>query len=158
MRALTVWQPWASLIAWKEKHYETRGWATQYRGLVAIHAALNRDMTDELYRTNSYYRAVFERRGLVRKDGAFHLREGVVVAIAELKAVEKTEHLWVRGLAGGKITQQEKEFGDWGSGRYAWEMANVRELIDPIPAFGNQGLWEWRMKESEAERLPFVKG
>lgn len=39
MKALTLWQPWASLIALGEKRYETRSWATSYRGLLAIHAS-----------------------------------------------------------------------------------------------------------------------
>jgi hypothetical protein len=39
MKALTLWQPWASLLACGAKKYETRSWATSYRGLIAIHAA-----------------------------------------------------------------------------------------------------------------------
>lgn len=39
MKALTLCQPWASLIAWGEKQYETRSWSTDYRGLLAIHAS-----------------------------------------------------------------------------------------------------------------------
>lgn len=38
-RALSLWQPWASLIAVGAKAVETRGWSTPYRGLLAIHAA-----------------------------------------------------------------------------------------------------------------------
>ena len=39
MKAITLWQPWASLIACGAKKYETRSWATRYRGPIAIHAA-----------------------------------------------------------------------------------------------------------------------
>lgn len=39
IRGLTLTQPWATLVALGEKHYETRSWDTGYRGLVAIHAA-----------------------------------------------------------------------------------------------------------------------
>ncbi len=39
MKAITIWQPWASLIACGAKKYETRSWATNYRGPIAIHAA-----------------------------------------------------------------------------------------------------------------------
>ena len=38
MKALTILQPWASLIACGAKKIETRGWATKYRGQIAIHA------------------------------------------------------------------------------------------------------------------------
>ncbi len=39
MKAITLWQPWASLLACGAKIYETRSWATNYRGPIAIHAA-----------------------------------------------------------------------------------------------------------------------
>ena len=39
MKAITIWQPWASLLASGRKRYETRSWATTYRGPIAIHAA-----------------------------------------------------------------------------------------------------------------------
>ena len=39
MKAITIWQPWASLLVSGRKRYETRSWATSYRGPIAIHAA-----------------------------------------------------------------------------------------------------------------------
>lgn len=39
MKALTLWQPWASLVALGHKRIETRCWETKYRGTLAIHAA-----------------------------------------------------------------------------------------------------------------------
>lgn len=39
MKALTLTQPWASLVALGEKRIETRSWGTSYRGELAIHAA-----------------------------------------------------------------------------------------------------------------------
>ncbi len=39
MKAITIWQPWASLLASGGKMYETRPWETSYRGPIAIHAA-----------------------------------------------------------------------------------------------------------------------
>jgi hypothetical protein len=38
MKALTILQPWASLIACGEKQIETRSRAMKYRGPIAIHA------------------------------------------------------------------------------------------------------------------------
>lgn len=42
MRALTLHQPWATLVAIGAKRIETRSWHTAYRGLVAIHAGRHR--------------------------------------------------------------------------------------------------------------------
>ena len=39
MKAITLWDPWASAMALELKRNETRGWSTPYRGPLAIHAA-----------------------------------------------------------------------------------------------------------------------
>ena len=39
MKAISLWQPWASAIASGSKRIETRSWATNYRGPLLIHAA-----------------------------------------------------------------------------------------------------------------------
>lgn len=41
MKAITLHQPWASLIALGVKTVETRSWNTNYRGTLAIHAGLH---------------------------------------------------------------------------------------------------------------------
>ena len=33
-------------------------------------------------------------------------------------------------------------YGDWQSGRWAWELANVERFDRPIPCKGKQGVWE----------------
>src|SRR4051812_8909176 len=42
MRAISLWQPWASLWCSPAKVHETRHWSTAYRGWVAVHAAKRR--------------------------------------------------------------------------------------------------------------------
>lgn len=39
MKAITLWQPYATLIAEGHKVYETRSWATSYRGVMVVHAS-----------------------------------------------------------------------------------------------------------------------
>ena len=39
MKDISLWQPWASLIALDQKSIETMGWGTRFRGPIAIHAA-----------------------------------------------------------------------------------------------------------------------
>src|SRR5258708_3897578 len=39
MKALSIRQPFATLLCLGVKEYETRTWKTDYRGLVAIHAS-----------------------------------------------------------------------------------------------------------------------
>lgn len=47
-KAISLWQPWASLIAYGVKTIETRSWSTSYRGPIAIHAAKTTKGIDEL--------------------------------------------------------------------------------------------------------------
>lgn len=39
MKAITLYQPWATLVALGKKKIETRSWKTDYRGPLAIHVA-----------------------------------------------------------------------------------------------------------------------
>lgn len=43
MKAITIKQPWATLILLKEKQFETRSWQTKYGGSIAIHAGKSID-------------------------------------------------------------------------------------------------------------------
>lgn len=45
------------------------------------------------------------------------------------------------------LGEQEKAFGDYTPGRYAWILENVRQLNKPVPAKGMQRLWEWDAPE-----------
>jgi hypothetical protein len=144
MKALTLWQPWASLIAWGEKQYETRGYGIAHRGTLAIHAGLMSDSV-ELVKLNSVYREAFERAG-IKVDLGLDIPRGCVLCVVDLTAVEFTDGL--------EISQEEEAFGDYSHGRYAWKLENLRVLINPIPARGYQGLWEWPIA---IETLEFVK-
>ena len=44
------------------------------------------------------------------------------------------------------LTDQERAFGDYTSGRYAWLLGNIQKLETPIPAKGALGLWDWAEK------------
>ena len=41
------------------------------------------------------------------------------------------------------LSADELALGDYTLGRYAWKLANVQKLPEPIPAKGRQGLWNW---------------
>jgi hypothetical protein len=48
VKALTIRQPWASLVALGVKTIETRSWSTKYRGPLLIHAGMKMPGTDVL--------------------------------------------------------------------------------------------------------------
>ena len=84
MKALTLWQPWASLVALCVKTTETRSWATKYRGEIGIHAALKLPPVHEL----GDWAITYGRLTgwfMESPDGEFHdLHFGAVVATATL--------------------------------------------------------------------------
>lgn len=133
MKAITIWQPWAQLVAIGAKEYETRTWAHSYRGPVAIHAG-KRKQWDGMVIPCEPFRTPLRDAGIVTYTS---LALGCVVAVGELTAIYATRELWL------KLNRQERAFGDFTPGRYAWRIQNVRLLEEPIPVSGKQGLWEW---------------
>ena len=145
MKAITLWQPWASLIACGAKKIETRSWATKYRGPLAIHAAKNYNTPkcawQEPFKTGLAKAGMFtEYPG--GKLGFSLRHNGCVIAIADLvDCIEMTRMDIVT-----MVSEQEFEFGNYEPGRFMWLMENVRP-IEPVPAKGMQRLWEWPGRE-----------
>ena len=161
MKAITILQPWASLIACGAKQIETRSWEGKYRGKIAIHAA----KSCKAYHMNfafqePFYSALKEQSGCMLDQGAEGSEKrisyplpGSVIAIADL-----TDCLRVVGKISLKIGNEKRvaavlendmkvfgnelEFGDYTIGRYAWILDNI-QAIKPVPAKGMQRLWEW---------------
>jgi len=140
MKAITVWQPWASLQVIGQKKYETRRWATSYRGPIAIHAAKRsvRRTIDALAEGDlGETLALFER--LFPGPGELvQLSTGAIVGKAILTRCNLIDEAFV-----AKLTPQERALGDFTLGRYAWEFQELVSVTPPIPAKGMQGLWEW---------------
>ena len=124
MKALTIWQPWASMAAVGIKHNETRGYPTNYRGAIAIHAGKKS--------VNEIWSAYLDERA----RELFPL--GCVLATANLVECIKITPEFVATLS-----PDELALGDYTLGRYAWKLADVKQFQAPIPARGQQGLWEW---------------
>ncbi|OUN01378.1 MAG: hypothetical protein BAA04_07105 [Firmicutes bacterium ZCTH02-B6] len=130
MRGLTVLQPWATLIAIGAKRIETRSWPTSYRGPVLIHAGKSREYL---------HVAVFAGWagplwGRFPKPEQLPL--GAVVAVADLVDCVQMTEAYI-----AKVPMDERRFGYYLPGRYAWHLANVRALDKPVPAQGQRGLW-----------------
>lgn len=160
MKALTVWQPWASLLACGAKQFETRSWATSYRGPIAIHAAAVKvpQIIKRCFSTESSKQAFLD--AIAKGMNGVHtekevmelvnsLPTGSVVGVAQIVGccrifVGCNGKQFIRASHGiYKPTYRERMLGDWTPGRYAWEFYDMK-LIDPVSAKGKQGLWEWR--------------
>jgi hypothetical protein len=146
MKAITIHQPWATLIALGAKKMETRSWLTKHRDPLAIHAGKKID------------REACEREPIKSTLSAHgytadNLPTGAVVATCRIEECWEVSRC-LRGDVvlekdGGNtmredpIGKKEESFGWYDDGRYAWEMTDINKLSEPIPAKGQQGLWNW---------------
>lgn len=140
MKALSLWQPWASLMALGVKRIETRGWYMAHRGPLAIHATSSWDVrATRFLRGGSYeaglIRELLEERGI---RSWIDLPLGAVVCTVEVVDCLATQVL----LANDQVNKTELACGDFRPGRYGIVTANVAAFDRPISAKGRQGLWD----------------
>ena len=140
MKAISLFQPWATLVAIGAKTFETRSWETRYRGELAIHAtkAMPRDARELCYQQPFF--DVLHNAGY----DPFNLPRGCIVAITDLLRVEPM-YLYEPE----ELDEYNRAFGDWSLGRFAWKLVSIKRLEHPIPAKGSLGLWNWHMTPTE---------
>lgn len=173
MKALTLTQPWASLVAVGAKRIETRSWRTAYRGTLAIHAAKGfpSDARRELETFVFYgafrpdHAATLRREGVrlvpnaCAREVAGALPLGAVIATCRLISCIPTRELQenrvievdqAAGCGDFALDDRERAFGDYSLGRWAWLLTDVKPC-EPILAKGALSLWDW---ETLVQRVP----
>lgn len=137
---LSLWEPWASLIAAGFKRHETRHWLTRRRGPVAIHAAkiCIWDLEPELV----------DLCDLALGDGWRKNRPlGCIVAVANLTDCLRCEDVYQ------DIERCDYYAGNYAEGRFAFRFDNVRPLREPLPLIGRQSFFPWRPPADLEARL-----
>jgi activating signal cointegrator 1 len=155
VKILSLWQPWATLIALGIKRFETRSWYTTYRGNVAIHAAKHK-MTHVEYLVwlsalelaEENFEGFRHRRDIPLFD---NLPLGCVVAISDLhdcfQMISGYEPA-INPIEIDSVSELERALGDWRRGRYALEFDKVCP-IEPYPYRGAKGLQNIPSEEIE---------
>lgn len=131
MKALTLTQPWASMVAIGVKTYETRSWSTPYRGPLAIHAAKGWPEEARRFAMMNGLVQTAVGNGALGYDRPIPL--GYVIAVCELVDVQPT--------GGFAPNETEASLGNWDVGRFAWKLENVRQ-VPWVLVRGMLGLWE----------------
>lgn len=124
MKALSIKQPWANMIAGGKKVIETRKWSTKYRGPLLIVASLKPDLTALPETTDPKLNAK-----VVKEHGPY----GCAIATAY--------------LAGCRRMMREDEYParcKLYRGAFAWDLVNIQR-IKPFPVKGRLGLYEVEM-------------
>lgn len=138
MKALTLTQPWASLVIEGVKNWETRSWRPS--GLVigeriAIHAAKDWTRDDVEFAFDLAARDILPLARHPEPDT--DLPRGVVLGTVVFTGYTPT---------GPGFGELEELLGDYTPGRFAWGLADPREYARPIPARGMLGLWSWERR------------
>ena len=137
MKALTIQEPYATLIAAGRKTIETRSWpppASLIGQRIAIHAG------KQLWVP-------------MKEVGLSEVHHGMVVATARLmRAVQVFDWTCPEGVGCFAIFKQPEggtgaipvdPYGDFSVGRWLWMLDDVQAYGVPLPAKGRQGLWNW---------------
>lgn len=131
VRAISLWQPWASLWLSPRKIHETRHWPTDYRGHLVVHAAKKLvsecgEEVDEI--------CIAEFGSMWRRT----LPRGALIGIVDLVSMIRSEEFApaCRPDASNIIC------GDWSHGRWGWQRDDNYQRFDtPIPYKGQQGFF-----------------
>jgi activating signal cointegrator 1 len=172
LRTLSLWQPYASLVACGAKTWETRGQRTHYRGRIGIAstastpAAVRRSLRDSSARRGGGRYLFREHLGDYSLEGESHgvvraLPQGVLLATAELAdCVPMLGHedpsptggsvridppfLWWSDIDGDvEHIDDELPFGVWEPGRWAWRLEDVKPTTERCPwCWGDGGFRE----------------
>lgn len=122
MKAISIKQPFASLILEGKKTIETRTWKTDYRGPLLICAG------------KKFHSGLFLRDGFLHNAKGYatakNLPMGVMLCVVDLLGCRKME-AWQRYAA----------CCPWGQELWAWELANVRP-VQPSAIRGQLRLFE----------------
>lgn len=133
MKAISLLQPWASLVVMGIKTIETRNWGTGYRGPILIHASQGK--AGSLFACEPPFKNYipdFKR-----------LPYGAIIGRATISDVIRMENIDLPEELINRLTMEERAFGDYSHGRFAWLLETPEQFVNPIPARGTLSIWEY---------------
>jgi hypothetical protein len=130
MKAISLWEPWASAMALDIKRNETRSWSTRYRGDLLICAA-QRPM-------RRIDRLLYRQRVDTAAGEGWKIPYGCAVAVVELyDCLPVADFFRLHPLS-----ETERALGDYSSGRFIWLTRKLRRLSAPVPVKGRQQFFD----------------
>lgn len=121
MKAITIKEPWASLIVQGFKKYEFRSWKTNYRGKVLIHAGLSKENIDRF------------------KNYNLDISSGEIIGEAVISDCILVDERFDDELR--KI--DPVVYGNNHVGLYAFKLENIKKYDKKIKVKGKLGLWNY---------------
>lgn len=127
MKALTIKQPWATLIMQGDKRFEFRSWQTKYRGDLLIHAGKGIDK-EAMKRLEKY----------LPKELPYGKILGKVKLVDCIKMSTEFKELLLKE---NRDIYTKSSFQE----NYGWQVSDVEVFENPIDVKGHLSLWEYNM-------------
>ena len=147
MKALSIWNPFATLLVQGFKIFETRTWAPPKSVIgqrIGIASTKTIKPDQRAYFRDEVFMEFYERLGLPLNID--ELPHGYMLGTAVLDSVELMTEEFM-----DDVSEEEKQYGWWQEGFYAWRMTNPVAFDAPIPVKGAQGIYEWTQPHVEAQ-------
>jgi len=129
MKAISLWQPWASLWLTDRKVHETRHWSTPHRGWLAVHATKH---FEKDFSTWAAMQDILDDE--FGGHWAMDLPTSAIIGAVDLIACEQMP-------AAKPAHADDFQCGNWEAGRFAWRRAAIVKLNQPIPYRGRQSMF-----------------
>ena len=127
MKALTIKQPWATLIMQGDKRFEFRSWQTKYRGDLLIHAGKGIDK-EGMKRLQKY----------LPEELPYGKILGKVKLVDCIKMSPEFKELLLKENSDIYTKRSFQE-------NYGWQVLDVEVFENPIDVKGHLSLWEYNM-------------
>ncbi len=138
MKALPLWQPWATLVAIGAKKVETRSWPLMCEEYFLDTLAEHFRLDPELPATTDLVMGKLSR--------------GAIVATARLaRAAEVTERSAATLL---ERNPREHAFGNYAPGRFAWVLEDAQPVDPPLRCQGRQGIFDAPLELAARDSRP----
>ena len=137
MKAITIKQPWAYLIANGFKDIENRTWKTSFRGKVLIHAGVSPQKGFYKDFVPAWDFFTEDQKRLIIQESA--IRGAIIGSVEIVDCVVNHPSIWA------EKTRRDYVFGEikYIDPIYNWVLANPILFPEPIPAKGRLSFWDY---------------
>lgn len=144
MKAITIKQPWASLIVEGIKDIENRTWKTNFRGRILIHAGEDRKNTLDILNENQFNDLCHSKCAMYfGKTLRQNWVRGAIIGCVEIvDCVINHPSIWAEKTPTGFIGEYELPIHE-DQIVYNWVLANPIKFDKPIPCKGKLSFWEF---------------
>lgn len=143
MKAISLLQPWASLVVLGYKKIETRSWNTKYRGEVLIHASLGKKKSAiELAQYNPIFYNALQTE--VEFHGFDDLPFGAIIGKVNITGTVLIQTLFGQTIVEPEdLSKTEEAFGEYKDGRFAWLLSDPVHFKKITPFKGSLNIWNF---------------